>query len=245
MYSSPPAALCLPPILKVTMKTSSLAAALVLGLTGTAAFAQATHSGWYVAPTASVVINDNDRVKSTGAGVGLAVGKMLNEKWNVEVASQYLQLDGKNDEQANIGVDGLYFFNRNPNFAPYALAGLAYAREGYSDADKNNNLMARVGLGFTKQLTKNVDFRSDLRYQYHGNKAGSGSLGDWIVSAGLNIAFGGTPQAAAPAYVAPAYVAPAPVYVAPAPAPAYVAPAPAPTPAPYVAPKREPKQDRN
>jgi OOP family OmpA-OmpF porin len=227
------------------MKTSSLAAALVLGLTGTAAFAQATHSGWYVAPTASVVINDNDRAKSTGGGVGLAVGKMLNEKWNVEVGGQYLQLDGKNDEQGNIGVDGLYFFNRNPDFAPYAVAGLAYAREGFSDANRNDNLMARAGLGFTKQLTKNIDFRTDVRYQWHSNKAGSGNLGDWIVSAGLNIAFGGTPQAAAPAYVAPAYVAPAPVYVAPAPAPVYVAPAPAPEPAPYVAPKREPKQDRN
>jgi OOP family OmpA-OmpF porin len=227
------------------MKTSSLAAALVLGLTGTAAFAQATHSGWYVAPTASVVINDNDRAKSTGGGVGLAVGKMLNEKWNVEVGGQYLQLDGKNDEQGNIGVDGLYFFNRNPDFAPYAVAGLAYAREGFSDANRNDNLMARAGLGFTKQLTKNIDFRTDVRYQWHSNKAGSGNLGDWIVSAGLNIAFGGTPQAAAPAYVAPAYVAPAPVYVAPAPAPVYVAPAPAREPAPYVAPKREPKQDRN
>jgi hypothetical protein len=154
----------------------------------------------------------------------------------VEPGSQYLQLDGKNDEQANIGVDGLYFFNRNPDFAPCALAGLTYAAERYFDTDKNNNLMVRVGLGFTKQLTRNVDFRSDLRYQYPSNKAGSGSLGDWIVSDGLNIAFGGAPQAVAPACVAPAYVAPAPVYVTPAPAP---------PPAPYVAPKREPKQDCN
>ena len=227
------------------MKTSSFAAALVLGLTGTAALAQATHSGWYLAPTASVVINDNDRAKSTGGGVGLAVGKMLNEKWNMEVGGQYLRLDGKNDEQGNIGVDALYFFNRNPNFAPYAVAGLAWAREGYSDADNNDNLMARVGMGFTRQLSRNVDFRADARYQAHGNDAGANNLGDWIVSAGLNIAFGG--KSPSPAYVAPApvYVAPAPAYVAPA--PAYVAPAPAyvaPAPEPYVAPKREPKQDR-
>lgn len=233
----------LPSILKVNMKTYSFAAALVLGLTGTAALAQATHSGWYLAPTASWVKNDTDRAKDTGAGLGLAVGKMLNEKWNVEVGGQYLRLDGKNDEQGNIGVDGLYFFNRNPDFAPYAVAGLAWAREGYSDSNRNDNLMARAGLGFTKQLTKNVDFRTDARYQWHSNKAGANDLGDWIVSAGLNIAFGGTPQAPAPAYVAPVYVAPAPVYVAPA--PAYVAPAPAPAPEPYVAPKREAKQERN
>lgn len=238
--------------LKVNMKTSSFAAALVLGLTGTAALAQATHSGWYLAPTASWVKNDNDRAKDTGAGVGLAIGKMMNQNWNVEVGGQYLRLDGKNDEQGNIGVDGLYFFNRNPDFAPYAVAGLAWAREGYSASNRNDNLMARAGLGFTKQLTKTVDFRTDARYQWHSNKAGANDLGDWIVSAGLNIALGGAPQAAAPAYVAPAYVAPAPVYVAPAPAPApaYVAPAPAyvapaPAPEPYVAPKRQQKQERN
>ncbi len=229
------------------MKTSSLAAALVLGLSATAAFAQTTPDPrWYIAPTASVVLNDSDRNKNTGGAVALAIGKALNDKWNVEMGAQYLRLDGKNDEQANIGVDALYFFNRNPDFAPYALAGLAYAREGYSDADKNNNLMARVGLGFTKKLSQNVDFRTDARYQWHTNKAGNGNLGDWLISAGLNIYFGGTkqtpaPYVAAPAYVAPAYVAPAPEPVAVMPAPARVEPAPAP--APEVV--RPVKQDRN
>lgn len=228
------------------MKTSSLAATLVLGLSATAAFAQtALDTRWYVAPTASVVLNDSDRNKNAGGAVALAIGKALNEKWNVEMGVQYLRLDGTDDEQGNIGVDALYFFNRNPDFAPYAVAGLAYAREGYSDADKNNNLLAKVGLGFTRKLSQNVDFRTDARYQYHTNKAGNNNLGDWVISAGLNMYFGGTNQAAAP-YVAPAYVAPA--YVAPAyVAPAYVAPEPAavmPAPAP-VAPQRPFRQDRN
>jgi len=169
------------------MRISSLAAAALFGLTGTAALAQVANTGWYVAPTVGVVLNDSSRTKNTGGAAGLVVGKVLNEKWNVEVGGQYLRLDGKNDEQGNIGVDGLYFFNRNPDFAPYAIAGLAYAREGYSDSNNNNNLMARAGLGFTKQLTKTVDFRTDARYQWHDNKAGSGSLGDWVFTVGLNI----------------------------------------------------------
>ena len=231
------------------MKISSLTTALVLSLTGTAAFAQMDNTGWYIAPTVGVVLNDSDRAKNTGGAVGLAIGKVLNEKWNVEFAGQYLRLDGKDDEQGSIGVDGLYFFNRNPNFAPYAVAGLAYAREGYSDTNRNNNLLAKVGLGFTKRLTDTIDFRTDARYQVHGNRAGSGNLGDWVISAGLNIALG--PKAQAPvAYApAPAYVAPA-VYVAPAPAPVAMTPPPpaampaAPAPAPYVAPVRATKQDR-
>ena len=160
---------------------------------------------------------------------------------------RYLRLDGRNDEQANVGVDGLYFFNRNPDFAPYAVAGLAYAREGYSDTNRNNNLLGKVGLGFTKRLTDTIDFRTDARYQVHGNRAGSGNLGDWVISAGLNIALGPKAQApaafiAAPAYVAPAYVAPAPAPVAAMPPPPAAMPA-APAPAPYVAPVRATKQD--
>ena len=224
----------------------NLIAAIALGLTGTAAFAQMADTGWYIAPTVGVVLNDSDRAKNTGAAVGLAIGKVLNEKWNVEFGGQYLRLDGKNDEQASIGVDGLYFFNRNPDFAPYAVAGLAYAREGYSASNRNNNLLPKVGLGFTKRLTDTVDFRTDARYQVHGNRAGSGNLGDWVISAGLNIALGPKAQApapyvAAPAYVAPAYVAPAPV--AATPPPPVVMPAP-PAPAPYVAPARATKQER-
>ncbi|CAN5376843.1 hypothetical protein BH10PSE16_BH10PSE16_03390 [soil metagenome] len=233
------------------MKISSIAAVAVLGLTGTAAFAQATNTGWYVAPTAGVVLNDSSRNKSTGGALGLAVGKVLNEKWNVEFGGQYLRMDGKNDEQGSIGVDGLYFFNRNPDFAPYAVAGLGYVREAraFGNTQANDNLLVKAGLGFTRQLSKNVDFRTDARYQWHTNKTGAHNLGDWVISAGLNIYFGDRTPAPAPYVAASAYVA-APVYVAPAPQPAVVTPPPVVAPAesapvPYVAPHRAIRPDRN
>lgn len=229
------------------MKISSLVTAIALGLSGTAAFAQAANTGWYIAPTVGVTLNDSDRNKNTGGAVGLAIGKVLNEKWNVEFGGQYLRLDGKNDEQANIGVDGLYFFNRNPDFAPYAVAGLGYVREAraFGNTQANDNLLVKAGLGFTKKLSRNVDFRTDARYQWHTNKTGVNNLGDWVISAGLNIYFDDRAPApaayVAPAYVAPVYVEPEPVAVTPAPAAMPVQPAPA----PYVAPTRVIKQDRN
>ncbi|MDB5928437.1 MAG: outer membrane protein [Polaromonas sp.] len=234
------------------MKLSSLAAVAVLGLTGTAAFAQATHDGrWYVAPTVGVVINDKDRQRDTGGAVGLAVGKALNDKWNVEFGGQYIK-HASNDRQANVSLDGLYFFNRNPDFAPYAVVGLGFVREGGStNGKRNDNALLKAGLGFTKRLTDNMDFRTDARYQLHGNKGNSAStsnMGDWVISAGLNIALGPKAQAPAPYAAAPAYVAPAPVYVAPAPVaapPAPVVMAPQPAPAPYVAPVRPIRADRN
>lgn len=175
------------------MKISSLAVAVIFGLTGTAAFAQTFNTaGWYVSPTVGYVINDDSRVKDSGGAVGLAIGKVLNDQWNVEFSGQYLRMDGRDDEQGSIGVDGLYFFNRNPEFAPYATLGLAYAREGATDNSnsKNENLMAKAGIGFTKKLTNKMDFRTDVRYQWHGNKARhseTNSLGDWVISVGLNI----------------------------------------------------------
>ncbi len=172
------------------MKISSLAAAVIFGLTGTAAFAQAANTGWYLVSTVGIVLNDSHRNKSFGGATGLVVGKVLDEKWNVEFGGQYLRMDGRNDVQGNIGVDGLYFFNRKPDFAPYAIAGLAFVREGYSDSNRNDNLMAKVGLGFTQKLTSTMDFRSDVRYQWHSNRAGASnatSLGDWVFTVGLNI----------------------------------------------------------
>ena len=175
-----------------TMKISPLVATIVLGLAGNAAKAQTIDlTNWYVAPSVSVVNNDSHRTKDIGVGAGLALGKMLNDRWNVEFSAQYLQLDGIPDEQGNIGVDGLYFLNRNPNFAPYLTLGLAYAIEGSTNDDsKNGNLMGKAGIGFTKKLTNKMDFRTDVRYQWHGNKArhsNTDRLGDWVVSFGLNI----------------------------------------------------------
>lgn len=172
------------------MKISTHISVVLLGLFGSVAYAQPVTTGWYMAPTAGVVINDSNRAKDTGGAVGLVVGKVWNNKWNVEFGGQYLLLDGKHDKQANIGADALYFFNRNVDFAPYAIVGLAYAREGYSDTDNNDNLLVKGGVGFTKQLTKTIDFRTDVRYQWHNNTASANSLGDWVITVGLNIPLG-------------------------------------------------------
>lgn len=175
------------------MKIVTLTAAIVLGTTGTAALAQAVNTGWYIAPTVGLVVNDTVRNKSFGHAAGLHVGKALNQRWNIEIGGQYMRMDGSNDRQGSIGVDGLYFFNRNANFAPYAIGGLAHSREGAQNGSKNENLLIKAGMGFTKQLNPTMALRSDIRYQWHGNKAqafGANDLGDWTINVGLNVALG-------------------------------------------------------
>jgi len=175
------------------MKIATLTAVLVLGSAASTALAQAVNTGWYIAPTVGLTLNDSARNKSFGQAAGLAVGKALNEKWNIEMGGQYMRFDGSNDRQGSIGVDGLYFFNRNANFAPYAIGGMAYSREGAGSGSKNENLLLKAGLGFTKQLNPTMALRSDVRYQWHGNKAqalGASDLGDWVASVGLNVTLG-------------------------------------------------------
>src|SRR5450830_1734003 len=48
------------------MKIAPLAAAVIFGLTGTAALAQAVNTDWYIAPTVSYTINDDSRATNHG-----------------------------------------------------------------------------------------------------------------------------------------------------------------------------------
>jgi OOP family OmpA-OmpF porin len=194
------------------MRMKTLTALVTLGLAGVAAQAQAMDDRWYLAPSATYVITDSDRRDDDGWGIGLAAGKALNEKWNAEFSGRYLDL-GDNDELFSFGLDGLYFLNRNPAFAPYLVGGLGYARD-----TSDNNLMANGGVGFMRQLSENIDLRADARYHWHTNEKDAyddSGLGDWLISVGLNIALG--QKAPPPAPVVKEEPKPAPVVEPPKP----------------------------
>lgn len=165
-------------------------ASFLWGVTAHAAFAQDTvDKSWYVAPTVSLTVNDGDRAKSTGVAGGAALGKVLNENWNVELAGQYVDF-GAQDNQASIVLDALYFLKRNERFSPYITMGIGGVHEGPLPNDgRNQDLLLRGGVGFTTSLNKYIDFRMDARYQWHGSTGGAPNLGDCFISAGLNIYF--------------------------------------------------------
>ncbi len=174
------------------MKTAKLLfPAIIFGAVSTAAFSQTVNPSWYVAPNFSFVIDSPHREANVGWATELALGKVLSDRWNVELGGQFADF-GENDKQANVGLDALFFFSRNPYFSPYATFGLGYVYEGSSpavDNGKDEDLMVRGGLGFTTKISKNVDFRMDARYQWHGAKSEAPSLGDWFISAGVNVYF--------------------------------------------------------
>jgi OOP family OmpA-OmpF porin len=185
----------------------------------------------YIAPSVNYTVADKDWGVDDAIGFAVAVGKPVSQSFNLELNANFASHSAKNGsggagslDNTGLSVDALYFFNRNPDFAPYLVAGVGGLNSRAIGLNETN-FAANAGIGFMKMFS-GVGFRSDVRYRYTDNVGSNPSInpGDWIVSAGLVIPLGAAP------------VAPAPVAApAPAPAPMPVA-APAPAPAPVAAP---------
>lgn len=167
-----------------------IVAGIIFGAVGNTASAQVNIiNDWYVAPLVSFTVNSSHRAKDYGVAGAGALGKVLSEKWNIELSGQYVDF-GAHDNQASIGIDALYFIERNKKFSPFITLGLGGVDEGsMPNNDKNQRLMLRGGVGFTVNVIRNVDFRMDAKYQWHGSTAGAPNLGDFFITSGLYIYF--------------------------------------------------------
>jgi len=111
---------------------------------------------WYISPFASYTWADNDRGTDDANGWGFAVGKPINEWFNVEaratwtnfVSEDLTELSreeledravdfrrrgwrGEGDfEVGDIAIDGLFFFNRG-SFQPFLLAGIGAIHDDF------------------------------------------------------------------------------------------------------------------
>ncbi|HHL45140.1 MAG TPA: hypothetical protein ENJ24_01065 [Gammaproteobacteria bacterium] len=181
----------------------------------------------YFVPAVSYVGADEDRLADDNVGLQLGFGKAVSDRWNMEfslVGDILEQTDTDNKyEQAGVLIDGLFFFTRNPGFAPYAVIGAGAMNTSFGGDNNNVNPMANIGLGFFRQLTQGgTQLRFDARYRVdEDDRTVVGGetherFEDWLVNLGLAIPFGAAPQpepAPAPEPVAEAAPAPAPVPV--------------------------------
>lgn len=183
----------------------------------------------YVSPMYSYTFDDSARNSDAGNGVYVGVGKPLNKFWNIEVGGFYSDFDKSNagqfeNKEYGIKVDGLFFYDRNPSFAPYFGIGLG----GEHIEVKNTNLEDDVpqvdaGLGFFKYFNigkQDVAFRADARYRWTflqdiKDQTGIDDLAEPIVKVGLAFPFGAKPMPPAPPVVPPPPVLPPVVPVAP------------------------------
>ncbi len=199
----------------------------VLASMGSMSLAQAEEpvdTRWYAAPFGTFLKTGGDRNSHDGWGGGLAIGKMLNEHFNVELKGFYQTAAGYNDwrdpTRQNVGgswdlagatADLQYFFFRD-KFSPYtviALGGMNSNVPGRSGA----GFIGEAGAGFTYELLDNLLVRSDVRYRYNQNfnanlQQGTNEFHDMTVNLGFVVPFGDKPKAEEPPPVVPEPVAP-------------------------------------
>ena len=168
-----------------------------------------TDDRFYMAPFGSFVQPAGDRNAQGGWGAGLAIGKIINEYFNVEIRG-FWQNWGNNG-MANVGqygvqqavgssftgggtdmaggtIDVQYYFMRD-TFSPYAVFGIGGANNswrGNSGATggkfgtQTASFIFEAGVGATYELTDNFLLRGDVRYR------GDTAAGDYYSNLGLN-----------------------------------------------------------
>jgi OOP family OmpA-OmpF porin len=178
-----------------------------------------TDTRWYIAPYGTFLNTAGDRSNAeNGGGGGLAIGKMIDQHFNVEVKGFMESADGYNDwrnpnavpqpfgsrhrgswDFAGATADLQYYLFRD-KFSPYgvvAIGGMNTSVPGRSTA----GFIGEIGAGFTYEVLDNLSLRTDLRYRYNQNfgtqltTGGTDQFNDMTANVGLVIPLGAKPQA--------------------------------------------------
>jgi len=165
---------------------------------------------------------DSDRNLEGGVGgVDIRVGRAFGDLWNLELAGNYIGLDGDPGYpdwvQGSLGVNGLLVFNRDGRFQPYLLAGVGGNSERYDGNQKRENLYGDVGLGAIIPIFENRGrLRAEVKWRATDNvrqlnRAGNATddtftAGDALVNIGFGIPFGAVAAPIAAVAAAPLFL---------------------------------------
>ncbi len=200
--------------------------------------AKPTDTRWYVAPYGTFLNTAGDRSNAeSGGGGGLAIGKMIDQHFNVEIKGFAETADGYNDWRNPVpramghhhhdswdfagATADLQYYPFRDKFSPYGVVGVG----GMNTSVPGRNVagfVGEIGAGFTYEVLDNLSVRSDIRYRYNQNfgsqltTGGTDQFNDMTANVGVVIPIGTKPQVEV--YTPPP--APMPVH---APAPVRVA----------------------
>ncbi len=183
----------------------SIQAAVLTALLVHSTFALAedeSESDFYIAPFGSYLHTDDKTQAFDGFGAGLAIGKEMNEYFNVEIRGFWQEQDNdysccqhvpnlhlEGDSQLTGGTLDVQVFLQRDTFSPYFVTAVG----GMNTDDKMNSVFMNqqtvyrtqttsfifeTGVGSTYQLTDEVTFRGDIRYRLNAfqNDANSDNL---------------------------------------------------------------------
>jgi len=123
-------------------------------------------------------------------GGQLSIGRVLNERWNVEGLFMTARTGNTAVERHfGVGVDLQRVFARSSRFSPYAHAGVGGFRLNPELEDSRNGMMASAGLGFYLDLfSSDLALRGEWRHRWE--TASRSTLDDDLFSLGLQFPFG-------------------------------------------------------
>jgi OOP family OmpA-OmpF porin len=185
---------------------------LAMGLTALAAMNamadEFNDDRFYLAPFGSYLHTGGDRSASDGWGGGLAVGKIINQYFNVELRGFWQDYRGRGGfsggrvDLAGGAVDLQYYLFRD-KFSPYVVTGLGGmntsarapgGHNGFSDA----SFIFETGVGATYEILDNLLLRGDVRYRLDTLPAvrdvdNKDTLHDMVVNFGFVVPLGDKP----------------------------------------------------
>ncbi len=149
----------------------TLAACCVLAIPYAACFAQTSYSAdtyfdnrWYITPFGTYINADSNRHADNGWGGGISIGKPISPSWNIELRTQYEELDGKfggpfsgnKFKNWSGSIDAQWFFMGRTGFRlwqsnsiqPYLVGGIGAIEDRISGGLVNENttgFMANAG----------------------------------------------------------------------------------------------------
>jgi len=169
--------------------------------------------GFYIAPTLSYTVFDEDLSLKDDFSYGLGAGYKFSHHWAAELAYSYVDTEDENLHQdVDVGyweLSGLYYFNAIGKYKPFLIAGYGNTLYDYrfpTPLDKDIDQWV-AGVGVAYALSKEVELRADFRGLISEDHAGDRAYGaDFDL--GFFYYFGeiGRPAKSAPVTVAPKVV---------------------------------------
>ncbi len=151
----------------------------------------------YIAPFGSYLHTGGDTAATDGWGAGLAIGKVLNERFNVELRGLWHGYDndlyccnGAETDLIGATADLQYYFMRD-KFSPYAVAsvgGMTTRMDGPAFSLEDASFIFEAGVGSSYSLHKYLTVRGDVRYRLNTlptSLGQDGVLNDAVVNLGF------------------------------------------------------------
>ncbi len=164
--------------------------------------------GWYVAPALLGVDPDSSQSPNSAVGFRLAVGKTINQNWDLEAGYDRTQHDTTPGDLTlgALGLNALRVYHRDARFSPFYELGVGMLSSSYSGGSSNHGFSGKAGVGGMLNINPGPTSRfkviGDVGLRIEDAVAGSRMI-DPYLGLGVRFLLGGAAPAAAPVVAAP------------------------------------------